>query len=113
MKTYALWREDGTLRGFEIANLWVPLRIVAAVLNSVEGVESVRWNRSSENRLEFTYRGERCVVHEPFGDNSRYWIGPKEAGVSDLNISALRNAFEQYRNPIVRLLGFGKNVAAG
>jgi hypothetical protein len=27
-------------------------------------------------RLRFSYLGDDYEVYEPFGDNSRYWIGP-------------------------------------
>ncbi|MDE3043147.1 MAG: hypothetical protein KGJ82_21615 [Nitrospirota bacterium] len=46
---------------------------------------------------------------EPFGDNSRYWIGPK-GGKDDVpaaaNIGKIKSAFERYKPPLsVKLLG--------
>ena len=26
-------------------------------------------------RIEFRYRNQNYIVFEPFGDNSRYWVG--------------------------------------
>jgi hypothetical protein len=31
-----------------------------------------------DDRFTFVYLGSSCVVNEPLGDNSRYWIGPVE-----------------------------------
>src|SRR5437016_3983549 len=102
MKTYAYRRDDGSLRGFEISNVWVSMLALKRILRSVQGVSDVRRRFFSDDRIEFVLHGETCVVHEPFGDNSRYWIGPANAGTSTLDIAPLHDAFEQYQNPISR-----------
>jgi hypothetical protein len=48
------------------------------ILESVNGVSDVRRNWFNEDRFSFTFLGRACIVNEPFGDNSRYWIGPAE-----------------------------------
>jgi len=35
-------------------------------------------------------------VHEPFGDNSRYWIGPVE-NEPPIDMSPVRDAFSRFR----------------
>jgi hypothetical protein len=41
-------------------------------------------------------RGRPCVVNEPFGDNSRYWIGPVEKDPL-LDLRAIHDAFVGFR----------------
>jgi len=46
-------------------------------------------------------------VVEPYGDNSRYWIGPKDpAEEKEELVVRLSSAFEAYRPPVLlRLFG--------
>lgn len=46
------------------------------ILHSADGASGVRRTAGSDDRLQFEYDGETCVVHGPFGDNGRDWIGP-------------------------------------
>lgn len=57
-----------------------------------------------EERVSFLLHGEPCVVWEPFGDNSRYWIGPQSADSSTADLSKLHQAFLAYQSPFVRIL---------
>ncbi|MCY1562005.1 hypothetical protein D9M68_993370 [compost metagenome] len=41
------------------------------------------------------------MVWEPFGDNSRYWIGPQEAE-RDVDFATVEMAFKQYRPALLR-----------
>ncbi|MBL6752172.1 MAG: hypothetical protein ISP90_16755 [Nevskia sp.] len=41
------------------------------------GATSLKRQLRSDDRLMFMLAGEQWVVHEPWGDNSRYWVGPK------------------------------------
>jgi hypothetical protein len=63
------------------------------------------FSRWEEIHIWFIYLNRECVVIEPFGDNSRYWIGPKNPE-EEFDISRLEQAFKQYQPPpIVRLIG--------
>jgi hypothetical protein len=66
------------------------------VLTSVQGVSDFRRVRSSDDRFAFSYLGRGCVVHEPFGDNSRYWIGPVEKE-PPIDMTPVRDAFSRFR----------------
>jgi hypothetical protein len=48
------------------------------------------------DRFAFIYLGRSCVVHEPFGDNSRYWIGPV-AQEPAIDMTAVRDAFSRFQ----------------
>jgi len=95
MKTYPIINDDGSLRGFEIA---VPLshRPIYRTLRSVEGVTDIRRTWFNEDRIKFKFNGEPFIVWEPWGDNSRYWIGAAEPP-SEQDISPIHEAFQQYR----------------
>jgi len=59
-------------------------------------------------RLEFEHRGVEFHVYEPYGDNSRYWILPKERLVlcDPLQLNEIEEAFRKYRPPtLVKIFG--------
>ena len=66
------------------------------VLESVQGVTGVRRNWFNEDRFSFSFLGRPCVVNEPFGDNSRYWIGPAEKQPA-LDMRPVHEAFRAFR----------------
>ena len=99
MKTYLIGSgEDGRCRAFEIEHTFVWIGTIARLLAGVSGVTDVyarRLFRSPDDiRLSFRYLGRECIVWEPWGDSSRYWIGPKDEG--DFDIAPIRAAFEGY-----------------
>jgi len=59
-------------------------------------------------RVSFNYLGTEYIVWEPYGDNSRYWIGPKQTDgqLLDIDIAPLANAFRDYDPPfLVKVFG--------
>ena len=91
---------------FEIENAYVSRRAVAHLLGRLDGVTDVgfggRFGSSNDVRVEFKYRNRDYIALEPFGDNSRYWIGPKETAESVDDIGELENAFKRYKPPLHR-----------
>lgn len=109
MKTYRLLRQDGFPYAFEVANVYVGPRRVVEILTGIQGVSDIRlgkaFDKSSDTRVRFKFRGHEFVVWEPYGDNSRYWIGPEQDN-ENLDISLLEQAFENYRPPLlVKIIG--------
>jgi len=103
MKTYPIIDDDGSLRGFEIP---APLsyRPIRRALSSVEGVADIKRTWFNEDRIKFKFNGEPFIVWEPYGDNSRFWIGPAEPP-SEQDISPIHEAFQQYRySALARLM---------
>ncbi|MBR7800106.1 hypothetical protein [Undibacterium fentianense] len=97
MKTHPIQNSDGTLRGFEISSTWVLFWPLLKVLKSVEGVSEVKRQWFNEDRVIFKYFNVPAVINEPWGDNSRYWVGLQEPDVHpSIDISPLRLAFENY-----------------
>jgi hypothetical protein len=70
------------------------------VLESVPGVTEVRrggsWFSGDENRAYFLFHGVPFVVWEPWGDNSRYWIGPADTKAPAPGLGALMQAFRDF-----------------
>jgi hypothetical protein len=61
----------------------------------VPGITNLKRNYFNEDRALFMYGGERWVVNEPFGDNSRYWIGPERGRDSALDARPVHEAFQK------------------
>lgn len=111
MKTYSLEGPSGARQceSFQLDVAYIGPRGIAKILVSVEGVDNIRKPERKQQadgvRLEFVYEGKEFVVLEPFGDNSRYWICPKEGQAEDhatIDIPPLREAFNRYRPSLLR-----------
>ena len=98
MRTFPIYRPDGSLLAFEIWNTWIWIGSLLRILRAVPGVSDVRRERSGDNRITFRFMSLAYVVNEPWGDNSRYWIGPaapEESAV--VESSPLLLAFKRHR----------------
>ncbi len=105
MKTYPILRPDGSLRGFEITSSWLAFRPLLKLLRSVPGVTDVRRNWFKDDRVTFRFHGKAAVVNEPWGDNSRYWVGLEDPDASAApNIAPILEAFSRYRGFLVTTL---------
>ena len=102
MKTYPILSKDGSRTfAFEVDNIYIAPAAAAHLLAEVDGVTDVAlrkmFSKSSDIHVEFKFLGQPYIVWEPYGDNSRYWIGPNEE-VSDVrDITAVEAAFKRYR----------------
>lgn len=89
---------------FEIGNTFITLGAISKILYSVRGVSSIRPAAGADDRLLFEFEGESCIVNEPFGDNSRYWIGPAFPQQSTLDARPLQQAFARHTGAIRRFM---------
>jgi hypothetical protein len=102
MKTYPIYRPDGSLHGFEITSSWLTFRPLFTLLRSVAGVRDVRRNWFNDDRITFTFQGKAAVVHEPWGDSSRYWVGLQDPDAApEVDLEPLHQAFKRYRGFLV------------
>jgi hypothetical protein len=82
MTTYDLTDEQGRIFAFEIENSLIGRGGVVGVATLIPGSTVKRtpvflsWFRE-DSFCEFEVDGELYIAEETFGDNSRYWIGPK------------------------------------
>lgn len=107
MKTYPkIDKKSGLTFAFGIENIYINISTAARVLAHVDGVTEVRVRRPfskwEEIHIWFKYLSHDCVVWEPFGDNSRYLIGPMNPEEATLDVSRVENAFKQYRPSFIR-----------
>ena len=104
MKTYALALENGTNYAFELENIYIRPKKIAALLAEVDDVTNIilrkPFSSSSDTHVEFKYHDKDFMVWEPYGDSSRYWIGPVNES-DEMDVSPLENCFKQYRLPMV------------
>ena len=108
MTVYDIKDPDGRAFAFEVDNLLLGRRAVCKMLARIPGCRIVRppkffsWLRESEF-CQFEIDNITFVVEEPFGDNSRYWIGPRPPRWVP-QIAVLRQAFidEAAPSPWVR-----------
>ncbi|MDT4844920.1 hypothetical protein D3C84_298990 [compost metagenome] len=104
MRTFPIQNAVGITYAFEIENAYISAADVASTLARVAGVSGTLPRRPSSSDkflVTFQFRGHDCVVWEPFGDNSRYWIGPQEAE-RDVDFATVEMAFKQYRPALLR-----------
>lgn len=94
MKTYPLLNDSGQMIGFEISNFFFSSSAsVARFFKKYPGVSLTRqrrmFERGNEIHAEFDFDGLAFVVREPYGDSSRFWIGPSE-DTQDAEVSTRR-----------------------
>ncbi len=104
MNTHPLMLENGTIYAFELENIYIQPRRIATILAEASGVSHIKlrkpFSSSSDTHVEFKYHGKDFLVWEPYGDSSRYWIGPVNES-DEMDVSSLENCFKQYDIPIV------------
>jgi hypothetical protein len=56
--------------------------------------------------MRFRYYDREFIVLEPYGDNSRYWIGPDGDANTSVDVTELRLVFDHYTpSPLVKFFG--------
>ena len=109
MRTYPLKDSSGDTYAFEVGNVLLSPREIARFVKSKLGAEITAgpqgYPASDDMRLRFRYAGTEFEVFEPFGDNSRYWVGPySEKPERVASIDDLHAAFLAYRPSLFRRL---------
>jgi hypothetical protein len=109
MKTFpARTSANGRLIAFEVENAYISPATVARLLQQVEGVSHVErrraFARASDVHVRFALQGHPCIVWEPYGDNSRYWIGPESPETFSKDLGNIQRIFDGYRPPTYRVV---------
>jgi len=85
---------------FEVENAYITAGTAVRVLRTVPGVTNIQLRRpfrQSQYLVAFAFADREYVVVEPFGDNSRFWIGPKEPELGEGDVTPIEEAFLTYR----------------
>ncbi len=80
MRVHNLKDSEGRVFAFEVSNAIIGRSGACAIVAGIPGVSGVRRRSKgdpAEDRCYFDLEGQRFLVMEPFGDNSRYWVGPE------------------------------------
>ena len=104
MRVYNIHDEQGRLFAFEVSNFLLGRMGAIRVISRISGARNVWTPSLSWFSLDvfcrFELDGVTFEVDEPFGDNSRYWIGPKPPQPEPppiLQLNAIREAFIRAR----------------
>ena len=95
MKVYDLKDVEGKVFAFEVD--CVGRRAVCRIAQRIPGARILKrprwlsWFREQEF-CEFELDGVNFLIAEPFGDNSRYWVGPRPRSWHP-QIETVREAF--------------------
>jgi hypothetical protein len=110
METYPLLDQNDHNRpyAFEVDNCYISLGTISKLLATVDGVTNVqrksRFGSPEDVRIEFNYQGYSYIVFEPWGDSSRYWIGPKISEENAGPVGDVERVFKRYHPPFYRTL---------
>lgn len=96
MKVYDITDKDGNIFAFELGNFFLSRKRLSSFISRIPGVKVVHTSFEKDEFCEFELNGDVFSAEEPFGDNSRIWIGPK-IKKSSLNLSAIRDFFRHKR----------------
>jgi len=89
MKSYDIKMPDGTLFAFEVERgFTLTRRGLVSKLRKISGINIVREPKlfacfDDDEFCEFFMNGVEFVAFEPFGDSSRFWLGPKDREVHE------------------------------
>src|SRR5712691_7070400 len=101
MKIHDLSSEEGRVFAFEVGNLFLGRRLFCRLVSGIPGARLLRtpriFTRGGEDEFcEFEIEGVTFVGWEPWGDNSRYWVGPKPPRWVP-QLTTVREAFSRAR----------------
>ena len=94
MKVHDLKDKQGRVFAFEVPNTLLTRRGVCRLIRAIPGAHllSGRAELRQEEFCTFEVQGQKFKAWEPWGDSSRYWIGPEPPGWCE-QISVVRDAF--------------------
>lgn len=95
MRTYDICKENGELMAFEVNNLLLTRLGAIRVVRRISGVKilATPWVRQ-DVFCRFALEGREFLIEEPWGDNSRYWVGPSEPVEPTSQIKVVKTAFQ-------------------
>ena len=116
MKTYAIKDSEGRECAFEVNNCLLSRNGLCRLVARIPGCivtrkpSLFRWSCEDEEEFcKFELDGVRFAAWEPWGDNIRYWVGPKvDEGNSPTwcpQLDRVKESFRRARPLLGRLLG--------
>jgi hypothetical protein len=107
MKTHPLFSSDRRRKfAFEIERAYIAPAVIARLLSQVEFVTDIQrrkmFSAIADVHLSFNYNGRPYIVWKPYGDRTRFWIGPAPDAERDIDITPIETIFRCYRPPFHR-----------
>jgi hypothetical protein len=99
MQVYELLSAEGEPHAFEVSSLLLTRSQACAVAGAIPGARITKRShlfRDSSVFCTFTIGAAEYSIEEPYGDNSRYWIGTKDGRPSQ-SLALVRAAFQGHR----------------
>ena len=109
MKTYDLKDDQGHVYAFEVENILLTRGGLSRLVRRIPGCRVIRrptpfmrWSsKENEEFCEFEVDGASFVAQESWGDNGRFWVGPKLAEGQtpqwSASVDRVRTAFRRAR----------------
>lgn len=109
VKTYPInTSSDDRLVAFEVEAAYISPTDIGRLLSLTPGVSEVKRRRlfsdDGDVHVRFMCSGHRCIVWEPYGDSSRYWIGPEQSDTLVDGLLKVKRIFDEYKPPIHRMI---------
>src|SRR5260370_22735474 len=97
MKIPDLKDTEGRVFAFEVPNTLLTRREACKHVRSIPGARLLSGQKElrDEEFCLFELQGQRFKAWEPFGDNSRYWIGPEPPNWCE-QVSVVRETFAHH-----------------
>jgi hypothetical protein len=101
MKVYDQLDKEGRISAFEI-NVLLGRRRLCKLVRSIPGTRIIKapgfrsFFKGEDEFCEFEIHGQKFVAWEPFGDNSRYWIGSNPSLWSE-ELEVVRKVFLNHK----------------
>ena len=101
MKIYDLKDASGRAFAFEVSNLLLTRRRACEIVRGIPSatiIAEARFQFPSREDVfcQFEVGGQRFKIWEPFGDNSRYWVGPEPPQWCE-QLAVVRDAFVRFK----------------
>ena len=96
MRIHDIGDADGRVQAFEVPSFFLDRRAVRQIVQAIPGATLLAYRPHKERLCEFKVGGVAYLVHEPFGESARYWVGPLEAGWSP-HLAVIRETFARAR----------------
>jgi hypothetical protein len=100
MRVRDLPSAEGKTNAFEVSNLLLTRSRACKVVEAIPGAKIMKRSRLFRDTDEFcvfSIGRDEFAIEEPYGDNSRYWIGTKD-GEPTRSLPLVRRAFEEHKS---------------
>jgi hypothetical protein len=117
MRVRELPSTEGKSHAFEVSNLLLSRSRACRIAEGIPGAKITKRSRlfrDTDEFCSFTIGSDEFAIEEPYGDNSRYWIGTKDGKPSE-SLPLVRAAFQKHRAwlpPLLTLSAAGAAVLA-